>query len=218
MWLREPDERERELSAPETDRLEDALETVREDYEPLLQFSWASGKRRAECITLEWDHVKWDRGVIEREGKGGRIVQIAITDTIRSILWPLRGHHPKFVFTFEAKRTVDKTIRGKRYQYTKGERYAITKAGLRRVWNAVRKLATLPTEGADRFRYHDLRHDFATKLLRTVKAESPAAALKIVQKALDHKNITTTMRYAHVTADDVGRRDRGRRRGKAQAP
>jgi site-specific recombinase XerD len=58
-------------------------------------------------------------------------------------------------------------------------------------------------EGPDRFRYHDLRHDFATKLLHTVKAETPAAALKIVQKALDHAKITTTMRYAHVTADDV---------------
>ncbi|WP_168195750.1 tyrosine-type recombinase/integrase [Bradyrhizobium sp. NAS80.1] len=201
--MREPDEREPELSESETDQLDHAMATVREDYEPVLQFSWASGKRQTECITLEWPMVCWDRGVIEREGKGGRIVQIAITPTIRAILWPLRGLHPKYVFTFEAKRTVDKVIGGKRYQYTKGERYPITKSGLRRVWNAIRKVASLPTEGPDRVRYHDLRHDFATKLLRTVKAESPAAALKIVQKALDHRSITTTMRCAHVTAEEV---------------
>jgi integrase len=94
-------------------------------------------------------------------------------------------------------------IRGKRYTYVKGQRYPISKDGLRRVWNAVRKAAELPTEGADRFRFHDLRHDFATKLLHTAKADSPAAALKKVQKALDHAKITTTMRYAHVTAADV---------------
>jgi integrase len=201
--LREPEERERYLSDVEADRLDDALDAVRDDYEPLFQFSRATGKRKHECMTLEWSHVKWDRGVIEREGKRGRVVQVAITDTVREILWPLRGQHPKCVFSFVARRTVDKVIRGKRYTYVKGQRYPITKDGLRRVWNAVREEAGLPMEGPDRFRYHDLRHDFATKLLHTVKAETPAAALKIVQKALDHAKITTTMRYAHVTADDV---------------
>jgi integrase len=203
LWQREPQERERHLSQIEADRLDDALDVVRDDYAPLFQFSMATGKRKNECMTLEWSHVKWDRDVIEREGKGGRIVQVAITNTVREILWPLRGHHPKFVFTFEARRTVDKVIRGSRQKYVKGLRYPITKDGLRRVWNGVRTAANLPMEGADRFRYHDLRHDFATKLLHTVKAETPAAALKIVQKALDHAKITTTMRYAHVTADDV---------------
>jgi integrase len=166
LWLREPQERERQLSEAEADRLDDALTEVRADYEPLLQFSWATGKRKAECMTLEWGHVKWDQGKIKREGKGGRIVEITITNTIREILWPLRDHHAKYVFTFEAKRTVDKVIRGKRYQYVKGQRYPITRDGLRRVWNAVREEAGLPMEGADRFRYHDLRHDFATRRRR----------------------------------------------------
>jgi integrase len=203
LWQREPQERERHLSQIEADRLDDALEVVRDDYEPLFQFSMAAGKRKSECMTLEWSHVKWDRDMIEREGKGGRIVQVAITDTVREILWPLRGQHPKFVFSFVAKRTVDKVIKGRRYTYVKGQRYPITKDGLRRVWNNVREKAGLPMQGPDRFRYHDLRHDFATKLLHSVQAETPAAALKIVQKALDHAKITTTMRYAHVTADDV---------------
>jgi integrase len=203
LWLREPSERERPLSDAEADRLDDAMASVRRDYEPLFQFSWASGKRKAECMTLEWGHIKWDLGKIQREGKGGRIIEVAITDTIRDILWPLRGHHPKYVFTFAAQRTIDKVIRGRRYQYVKGERYPITKWGLRGVWTAVREAAEIPITGPDRFRYHDLRHDFATRLLHTVKAETPAAALKIVQKALDHAKITTTMRYAHVSADDV---------------
>ena len=48
------------------------------------------------------------------------------------------------------------------------------------------------------FRFHDKRHDFATKLLRESRN------LKLVQKALNHKNITTTLKYAHVLDDEVG--------------
>jgi integrase len=71
---------------------------------------------------LEWQHVKWDAGVIERSGKHGKVVRVPITDTIREIIWPLRGQHPRFVFTFVAERTIDKMIRGKPYRYVKGER------------------------------------------------------------------------------------------------
>ena len=47
------------------------------------------------------------------------------------------------------------------------------------------------------FRFHDFRHDFATKLLRET------GNLKLVQKALNHADITTTARYAHVLDEDV---------------
>ena len=46
-------------------------------------------------------------------------------------------------------------------------------------------------------RFHDLRHDFATKLLRE------SGNLRLVQKALGHRNIATTTRYAHVLDSDV---------------
>jgi integrase len=62
LWQREPQERERHLSETEADRLDDALDVVRDDYEPLFQFSRATGKRKNECMKLEWSHVKWDRG------------------------------------------------------------------------------------------------------------------------------------------------------------
>ena len=46
-------------------------------------------------------------------------------------------------------------------------------------------------------RFHDLRHDLATKLLRET------GNLKLVQKALNHRNIKTTTRYAHVLDSEV---------------
>ena len=48
--------------------------------------------------------------------------------------------------------------------------------------------------GVQDFRFHDFRHDFATKLLRET------GNLKIVQRALNHAEIQSTARYAHVGA------------------
>jgi integrase len=55
----------------------------------------------------------------------------------------------------------------------------------------------LLAEGVTGFRFHDFRHDFATKLLRET------GNVKLVQKALNHADITSTMRYAHVLDEDV---------------
>jgi uncharacterized protein YqgV (UPF0045/DUF77 family) len=47
-----------------------------------------------------------------------------------------------------------------------------------------------------RFRWHDLRSDFASKLLRSIPS---AQGMKIVQQALDHEDIKTTLdAYASV--------------------
>jgi integrase len=189
LWLAEPPERVRELHDDEGDRLDEA---TRDDWTPLFDFARVTGKRKSECYTLRWDQVHWDTGWIERPGKGGRIVRIKITDTVRAILWPLRGHHPEFVFTYVAQRTTDKIIRGVRYTFVAGRRYPITKSGLNTRWRRTKKDANLTG-----FRFHDFRHDVATKVLRET------GNLKTVQKLLDHSSITTTARYAHVLDDEV---------------
>lgn len=190
LWLKEPPERVRELHTDEAERLDAA---TRDDYAPLFAFARVTGKRKSECYTLRWEHVHWDTGWIERPGKGGRIVRIRITDTVRAILWPLRDHHPEFVFTFVAQRTTDKVIRGERFTFVAGRRYPVTKSGFNTQWRRTKAAA-----GLKDFRFHDLRHDVATKVLRET------GNLKIVSKLLDHASITTTARYAHVLDEEVG--------------
>jgi len=51
--------------------------------------------------------------------------------------------------------------------------------------------------GVDNLRLHDLRHDFATLMLRKTKN------LVDVQHALGHKDSRMTMRYAHLLPDDL---------------
>lgn len=55
----------------------------------------------------------------------------------------------------------------------------------------------LERAGVDDFRWHDMRHTFATWL------GSRGAGLHVIQKALGHSKIETTMRYLHVVTGDV---------------
>jgi integrase len=201
LWVKESKSRPRMLSAVESDNLDQASATVRGDYDPLIQFSRVTGKRKSECL-LRWSSVKWDRGIIVLRGKGDKEIIITITPAIRAILWPLQGHHPDWVFTYVAKSTVEVTRRGGVVEkLVAGKRYPVTKNSLRRVWGTIRKAAGIPITGPDRFRYHDIRHDFASNLLASIPT---ADGMKVVQQALGHAKITTTMgTYAHVTDDRV---------------
>lgn len=179
-WLAEPQERVRELVGDEGDRLEAA---TRDDYAPFFTFARISGFRLAECL-LKWSEVDWSTRQIRKPGKGGRLVTVPITSDIRELLWPLRGDHPEFVFTYVAERSRDGRVQG--------ERYPLTYSGVKITWRRLRKRA-----GVTGFRFHDFRHDLGTKLLRET------GNLKLVQRALNHADLKTTSRYAHVLDDEV---------------
>jgi integrase len=178
--LKEPQERVRELAEDEAERLE---AVTREDLAPFFAFARASGLRLKECL-LRWSEVNFPGRQIRKTGKGGKMVTVPITNTIRGILWPLQGHHADFVFTFVADRTVAGRV--------KGRRYPLTYYGARTAWQQMKKRA-----GVVDFRFHDIRHDVATKLLRET------GNLKLVQQALNHADIKTTTRYAHVLDHEV---------------
>ena len=63
-----------------------------------------------------------------------------ITPTIRALLWPLRGHHSRYVFSYVAQRNmVVKRKDGTTERLVAGQRYPFTKDGLRRIWNNIRE-------------------------------------------------------------------------------
>jgi integrase len=180
-WLDEPQERVRELVGDEGERLAAA---TREDYTPFFAFARASGLRLNECVTLRWSEVDWGTRQIRKPGKGGKLVTARITSTVREILWPLQGHHSEFVFTYIAERTRDGRVQG--------ERYPLTYSGAKIEWRRLRKRA-----GVTGFRFHDFRHDLGSKVLRET------GNLKLVQRVLNHADLKTTARYAHVLDDEV---------------
>ena len=154
---------------------------MRDDYAPFFAFARASGLRLAECL-LRWSRGRLDSAADQEAGQRRRPVVTPITSEIRALLWPLRGHHPEFVFTFvraPARPGARPPLRSPMAECrATGDGCASVPA-----WSVLR--------------FHDLRHDFATKLLRET------GNLRLVQKALGHRDIKTTTRYAHVLDSDV---------------
>jgi integrase len=183
LLLPEKDEHPRELQDNEADAFDGAM---REDYRPFFDFALASGMRLNECVTLRWSQVNFGTRQIIRTGKRKQAIAKPITDTIREILFPLQGHHPEFVFTYVCACT------NKRLGRVKGERYPLTYTGTQSAWQRLRADA-----GVQDFRFHDFRHDFGSKLMRET------GNIKLVQKALNHRDIRSTTRYVHVLDQDV---------------
>lgn len=179
--LAEPKERVRELRDDEEATL---FGSIRPDYQPILEFALLSGCRLSECVGLTWADVDWGGRLIWINGKGGKRASVPMAPSLRKILWPLQGHHPTFVFTYE-------TARGG-VEIRKGERMPITREGLKTTWRRLKLKAGL----AD-YRFHDNRHTAATRVLRAT------GNLAAVKRLLRHEKIETTMRYAHVLDDDV---------------
>lgn len=189
-FLQEPGERIREVHDQEALAIDIHM---RPDYAPVFAFARATGLRLDECL-IEWPMVNWQTGWIVRTGKGGRLVKTAITSKVRDILRPLIGHHPRAVFTYQAQRArkSDASYKGDGEARVRGDRYPVTYSGLKTRWKQLRKDAGLVD-----LRFHDFRHDVGTKLLRAT------GNLKTVQKVLNHADLKTTTRYAHVLDEEV---------------
>lgn len=82
--------------------------------------------------------------------------------------------------------------------------YVFDRVNWRKRWEAARLASGVPD-----FRWHDLRHTFATW------ARQSGVDLAKLQAAMNHSNVAMTMRYAHVGADEESAADAiARRRNK----
>lgn len=176
--------RARELTPAEQDAL---FAAIRPDYRPLIEFALLSGIRLANLIRLTWRQVDFETGIalsVKSRRPGGKPHIVPVTRAMKMLLARQKGGHPIYVFTYECQRSM-----GPR---RKGERYPFSKNGWRHTWKRA-----LADAGIEDFRFHDLRHTAATRVLRR------KSNLKVVQRMLGHADIASTARYAHVTPDDV---------------
>lgn len=182
--LPEPVERVRELSAGEEVAL---FEAIRPDYLPLIEFALISGIRLGNLIRLTWKNIKDGYVVLRVKSRrpGGKIQRLPVTRAMAVLLARQKGNGTLYVFTYVCKRN-----RGK--QRLKGVRYPFSANGWRKAW-----AGALATAGIEDLRFHDLRHTAATRVMRKT------GNLKLVGKMLGHSDIASTMRYAHVSDDDL---------------
>lgn len=156
------------LSDEEADRLMTTLNSwpCRESA-ALVKFTLFTGLRRSELFKLTWDDVDFERGIITlREPKGGKTQTLPVSPQALEVLRSLEVRSP---YVFPGKN-------GRQRTDFKGP------------WLRIRQAAGLPSN----FRFHGLRHHFASTLV------SNGVDLSIVQALLTHKDARTTQRYSHL--------------------
>ncbi len=128
-------ERDRWLTQEEADRL---IRCAAPHLAALIRFAQATGCRASEITGLEWNRVDLDRGTAWlNKTKNGTPRGVPLNEDAIEVLEGQRGKHPKFCFTF----------RGERIQR------AITNTA----W-----YSALEAAGIEDFRFHDLRHTWAS--------------------------------------------------------
>ncbi len=154
----------------------------------MISFAILSGLRLQNVIRLTWKDIDYEAQTLTVRTKsrrpGGNAHTMPLTPAMVALTISERGNHPIYIFTYKCKRS-----RGKR---RKGQRYPFSESGWRKDFKKA-----LAAAGIYDFRFHDLRHTFTTRLLRAT------GNLKLTQKALGHRNIGTTVKYAHVLVDEI---------------
>jgi integrase len=179
--VKEPEERTRELTWDEQAAL---FQHLRADLHPFVKFALMTGARRATICGMRWRDVDLNTARLRFRVKGEKTRFFPINGELRAFLSALpRANAPgaaSYVFTYVNEQTL--------------ERLPISPAG-GGVHEDFHKAVV--KAGIEDFRFHDLRHTFATRMLRKT------GNLKLVSRLLGHSSIESTVRYAHVLDDDL---------------
>ncbi len=134
-------------------------------------FGLATGLRQRNVCLLEWSQVDLKRRIAwihPDQAKAKKAIAVPLNDDAFEVLNTLKGTHPKFVFTYRGKSVWQVN--------TKAWRSAVKKAGL------------------EDFRWHDLRHTWASW---HVQSGTP---LHILQELGGWESVEMVRRYAHLNA------------------
>jgi len=169
-FLRQPEPKERILSKDEEERL---LEASSEHLKPIIIAALQTGMRKAEVANLRWEQVDMKNKEIEVvKTKSGKKRIIPISEDLFKELNLLRNRNgnSEFVFQYVDQKTGEK----------KHLRY------FRRSFETACRRAKITG-----FTFHDLRHTFASRLVRS------GVDLITVKDLLGHYSVKTTERYTH---------------------
>lgn len=166
-----PERRLRWLTREEADRL---LAELPPHLAAMARFSLATGLREANVCGLEWRQVDWNQRRIRLhpdQMKAGRALTVPLNADAMVVLREQQGRHPERVFTYAGKPI----------------HHANSSA-----WQAALKRA-----GLDGFRWHDLRHTWASW---HVQAGTP---LPVLKELGGWATLDMVLRYAHLSVDHL---------------
>ncbi len=146
---------------------------IGEEHWPKVAVALHTGMRRGNQFKLQWTDVDFDNGVITlRHSKSGSTYYVPMNDELRAALRALPSRlRSRWVFPSD---TGDTPLDAQNF--------------VNRVFTVA-----LKTAGIVGFRWHDLRHTFASRLAMA------GVDLRTVQDLMGHKTIAMTLRYAHLS-------------------
>ncbi|MCE7902675.1 MAG: DUF4102 domain-containing protein [Gammaproteobacteria bacterium PRO9] len=139
---------------------------------PAILTSLNTGLRRGELLALRWKDINFRLTVLSvhaTSAKTGQTRHVPLNDEAVTILKQWRAQSPDFS-------GLDRV-------------FAVT-TSFKTAWASILKAATIK-----KFRWHDLRHHFASRL---VQAD---VNLNTVRELLGHGSLAMTLRYAHLGPD-----------------
>jgi integrase len=167
LMLKENNKRLRFLNEDEIKSLLDACPMY---LRSIVECAIMTGMRRGEILGLKWDQVRNGFIYLDKT-KTNEARQMPISDDLDLIFKGIRKDQhltSKHVFTYMGERVQE----------------------IKRSFKTALKRA-----GIQNFRFHDLRHTFASQVLLK------GGSLKDIQELLGHKTMTMTLRYSHLTQE-----------------
>ncbi len=169
--LPEPKRRVRWLTQEEAERL---LSELPDHLAEMARFALATGLRRANVTGLEWSQVDLARRIAwihPDQAKARKAIAVPLNAGAMWVLQRQMGQHERYVFTYRGRPVSDVN--------TRAWKQALTRAGIAN------------------FRWHDLRHTWASW---HIQAGTPLHAL---QELGGWESADMVRRYAHLAADHL---------------
>lgn len=141
-----------------------------EHQRDVVTFALATGLRQGNVLGLEWSRVDMRRRVLwveAHEAKGRHAIRVPLPEPAMRVLAKRLAEHDRYVFTFRGRRI--------RWANTRAWREALRRAGI------------------EDFRWHDLRHTWASW---HAQAGTP---LYVLQELGGWQSEAMVRRYAHLT-------------------
>ncbi|WP_256206155.1 tyrosine-type recombinase/integrase [Nitrosomonas oligotropha] len=173
---REAKRRVRYLSATQASIL---IQELPQHLGDMVTFSLATGLRRSNVTKLEWSQVDMQRNVAWIHGdqaKAGKPIHVTLNATAIAVLTRQIGKHPRSVFSYKGK--------------------PITQVNTKAWYKALKRA------GIEDFRWHDLRHTWASWLTQN------GVPLNVIQEMGAWESAEMVRRYAHLAPEQFAQHAR----------